>query len=179
MRHHPLVVETTYEQVVPPYGSTPLEKAWRGGHREFGGNSLQFARKTGCDRLSAIAIWVSAQKTAENRSVVPERGSRRRIGDLESLCPGLYDGVGPLRRRGPLVQHLGTLILGLTMTPPMRKSPQIRVGVPSGDAPRMADDDRKRRNEPGGPGTAAGGHYQDQTADQAAEYYVSRAHPQR
>jgi ATP-dependent Clp protease adaptor protein ClpS len=72
---------------------------------------------------------------------------------LESLCPGLYDGVG-LRAGAALVQHLGTLILGLTMTPPMRKSPQIRVGVPSGDAPRMADDDRKRRNEPGGPGTA-------------------------
>jgi ATP-dependent Clp protease adaptor protein ClpS len=53
-----------------------------------------------------------------------------------------------------LVQHPGTLILGLTMTSPMRKSPQIRVGLPSGDAPRMADDDRKRRNEPGGPGTA-------------------------
>ncbi len=40
------------------------------------------------------------------------------------------------------------------MTPPVRKSPEVHVGLPSGDAPRMADDDRKRRNEQGGPSTA-------------------------
>ena len=45
-------------------------------------------------------------------------------------------------------------LLGLKMTLSVRKTREIRAGSPSGGAPRMADDDRKRRNEPGGPGTA-------------------------
>ena len=43
--------------------------------------------------------------------------------------------------------------LGLTMTPLARKNAPTRAALPRGDAPRMADDDRKRRNEQGAPGT--------------------------
>ena len=41
------------------------------------------------------------------------------------------------------------LCLGQTMTPIASRYP-----LTAAKAPRMADDDRKRRNEPGGPGTA-------------------------
>jgi ATP-dependent Clp protease adaptor protein ClpS len=43
---------------------------------------------------------------------------------------------------------------GQIMTPAAKISGPIRMGAPHESAPRMADDDRKRRNEPGGPGTA-------------------------
>jgi ATP-dependent Clp protease adaptor protein ClpS len=43
---------------------------------------------------------------------------------------------------------------GLTMTPLVNKNRPTRMALPRADAPRMADDDRKRRNEPGGPSTA-------------------------
>ena len=42
---------------------------------------------------------------------------------------------------------------GLIMTPRASKTRPTRAAKPPG-APRMADDDRKRRNEQGGPGTA-------------------------
>ena len=54
----------------------------------------------------------------------------------------------------PKVQHPGIYRFGLTMTPLVRKNRPTRMALPRADAPRMADDDRKRRNEQGGPGTA-------------------------
>jgi ATP-dependent Clp protease adaptor protein ClpS len=58
----------------------------------------------------------------------------------------------------PKVQHPGIYRFGLTMTPLVRKNRRTRMALPRADAPhmagRMADDDRKRRNEPGGPSTA-------------------------
>jgi len=43
---------------------------------------------------------------------------------------------------------------GLIMTPAIEMNGPVRAALPPGRAPRMADDDRKRRNEQGGPGTA-------------------------
>ena len=61
----------------------------------------------------------------------------------------------------PKVQHPGIYRFGLTMTPLVNKNRPTRMALPRADAPhrmarmaRMADDDRKRRNEQGGPSTA-------------------------
>jgi len=42
----------------------------------------------------------------------------------------------------------------LVMTPATKMDRPVCAGLPPERVPRMADDDRKRRNEPGGPGTA-------------------------
>ena len=55
-------------------------------------------------------------------------------------------------RRGHGVTSGSFTWLGLTMTSP-RKNPQFQTSWSRPDAPSMADDDRKRRNEQGSPGT--------------------------
>jgi ATP-dependent Clp protease adaptor protein ClpS len=54
----------------------------------------------------------------------------------------------------PKVQHPGIDLFGLAMTPLVRKTRPTRMVLLRAGATRMADDDRKRRNEQGGPGTA-------------------------
>jgi len=54
----------------------------------------------------------------------------------------------------PTEQHPGLDCFGPTMKRLVEKDCLTRMAMPSADAPRMADDDRKRRNEQGGPGTA-------------------------
>jgi ATP-dependent Clp protease adaptor protein ClpS len=64
---------------------------------------------------------------------------------LAWLGVGLYDDGGPARRRALGWYNLARLLcIGNAMTSKRTKD------LPA----RMADDDRKRRNEPGGPGTA-------------------------
>jgi ATP-dependent Clp protease adaptor protein ClpS len=58
---------------------------------------------------------------------------------------------------GPVPRFWNASCLGNVMSPTIRKNfPAIRAAAAPGRGrlPRMADDDRKRRNEPGGPGTA-------------------------
>src|SRR5262249_27978420 len=53
----------------------------------------------------------------------------------------------------PTVQHPGFDCFGPTMKRLVTKNHRERTAPPA-DVPRMADDDRKKRNEQGGPGTA-------------------------
>ena len=72
---------------------------------------------------------------------------------LAWLGVGPYDGGGPRRSGG----FWNASCLGNVMTSTTRKSSPVAwsAATPGGDrAPRMADDDRKRKGEPGGPGTA-------------------------
>src|SRR5262245_64817536 len=54
----------------------------------------------------------------------------------------------------PTVQHPGFYYFGPTMKRLVKKDHPARAAMLPADAPRMADDDRKKRNEQGGPGTA-------------------------
>ncbi len=78
--------------------------------------------------------------------------------------PGLaWLGVGPYdggeaagERRGVMRLWNVSCLSNVMMSTVRKNSSDNRPGAaPGGDrSPRMADDDRKRRNEPGGPGTA-------------------------
>src|SRR5581483_541892 len=86
---------------------------------------------------------------AGDSAPVPERGSLRRFAGLDWLYRGHYywsrsrDGWA---RYSPGI-HASTMILSYAKAYPALQ------GVARGET-RMADDDRKRRNEQGGPGTA-------------------------
>ena len=69
------------------------------------------------------------------------------------MCPNLYDGDRP-RAGAAMVQLQECYCHGPTMTSPDSKKRPIRAVLPRRAAPWMADDDRKRRNEQGSPGTA-------------------------
>ena len=76
---------------------------------------------------------------------------------LAWLGVGLYDGGQAARVRRGVLRFWNASCLGNVMTSTIRKSsPADRAAAaPGGDRPpRMADDDRKRKGEPGGPGTA-------------------------
>jgi ATP-dependent Clp protease adaptor protein ClpS len=77
-----------------------------------------------------------------------------RIADLEFLSPGPYDGAWPRAGVAMAQTSRNVACLGPIMTPPNKSNHPIRMGLPRWGTPRMADDDRKRRNEQGGPGTA-------------------------
>lgn len=84
--------------------------------------------------------------------VVPE-GNGQRVADLEEGHPGHYDVLGKCQRgEGTTLQECS--YLGSTMTSPVKNYRSTHLILRRDGAPRMADDDRKRRNEPGGPGTA-------------------------
>ena len=73
---------------------------------------------------------------------------------LACLGGGLYDGGEAARRRGLGCYSSATLLcIGKVMTSNATKN-SPSYGAPGSASPRMADDDRKRRNEPGGPSTA-------------------------
>jgi ATP-dependent Clp protease adaptor protein ClpS len=80
------------------------------------------------------------------------------IAGLECRGRGHYDGICPRAgtAKGPTVQNAA--YLGHTMTIIANKTVLAQLksaAVLARDgAPRMADDDRKRKGEPGGPGTA-------------------------
>ena len=58
------------------------------------------------------------------------------------------------RRRGHNATSGNVTTFGPVMKPFVQNSPSARETGPGRAAPRMADDDRKRKNEQGGPGTA-------------------------
>ncbi len=76
---------------------------------------------------------------------------------LASGGDGLYDAAKAAPARPRVLGFWNVSCLGNAMTSTMMKlSFAVRaVAAPGGGrAPRMADDDRKRKGEPGGPGTA-------------------------
>jgi ATP-dependent Clp protease adaptor protein ClpS len=76
---------------------------------------------------------------------------------LAWLGDGLYDGAKAARVWRGVLRFWNASCLGKAMTSTVRKSsPADRAAAaPGGDRPpRMADDDRKRKGEPGGPSTA-------------------------
>ena len=85
---------------------------------------------------------------------------------LAWLCRGLYDGGGAASARPWVLESRTSVCLGKVMTSTVRKNSLATTaaaalcdGAPRfvslrGLAPRMADDDRKRKGEPGGPGTS-------------------------
>ena len=78
------------------------------------------------------------------RILVPERGNCRQIARLEGRGGGLYDGRWFAQGDRP----------SNAMTSSASHENSAASGAVSGAGPRMADDDRKRKGEPGGPGTA-------------------------
>jgi len=76
---------------------------------------------------------------------------------LAWLGVGPYDGEEAAPARRGVLRFWNVSCLGNVMTSTIRKNSfDDRAGPATGGnrSPRMADDDRKRRNEPGGPGTA-------------------------
>jgi ATP-dependent Clp protease adaptor protein ClpS len=76
---------------------------------------------------------------------------------LAWLGIGLYDGGEAARVRPGVLRFWNASCLGNVMTSTVRKisSADRAAAAPGGGrSPHMADDDRKRKGEPGGPGTA-------------------------
>jgi ATP-dependent Clp protease adaptor protein ClpS len=86
-------------------------------------------------------------------ALVPDRGNLERIVDLESSRSRSYDGASPRRSGYGLSPGIGNAS-ALPMMPLVHKSRSARDTWIGAGAPRMADEDRKRKNEQGGPGTA-------------------------
>jgi ATP-dependent Clp protease adaptor protein ClpS len=82
---------------------------------------------------------------------------------LEWQGRGLYDGGWAVRRgfalrmtSSRISTHLGNGMKSTARNKTKSQPARTATAAPAwgGASPRMADDDRKRRNEPGGPGTA-------------------------
>ena len=89
--------------------------------------------------------------------------------DLAWLGVGLYDGAKAARVWRGVLRFWNASCLGKAMTSTVRKSsPADRAAAaPGGDRPpRMADDDRKRKGEPGGPGKKQDEHRDKKAADE-------------
>ena len=115
--------------------------------RRIWGKVASICRQTGCDRLSNSYLLWAVGKSRGFSPLSRNGAGLVRIGGLEGLCRGLYyirwsrDGVAKVQPE----------CNAPTMRFPFAKTD---IAIRGSRATNMADDDRKRRNEQGGPGTA-------------------------
>jgi len=94
-----------------------------------------------CDSARKIAAVLPLSRNGADLTELPSWNSRPRV------------RIMVMPRAGAAISRNATRF-GQIMTPAARTKHQISVRFPRESVPRMADDDRKRRNEAGGPGTA-------------------------